>query len=119
MYLHILQNDQLQCEEPLLNVTGTLNGILHSLCEVMEIQGLLAKVDNASDLNAVLEQNIIDSCQWVGSHTDNSYIYSISIWISLSIFPPLYILTDSLLTCTISTAKLFSETEYFRHRSLS
>ena len=70
LYSHILQHDRLQvCEEPLLNVTGTLRGILHNLCQVMEIQGLLAKVDNGSDLNAILEQNILDTCQWVGSHS--------------------------------------------------
>lgn len=88
LYSHILQHDRLQvCEEPLLNVTGTLRGILHNLCQVMEIQGLLAKVDNGSDLNAILEQNILDTCQWVGSHsyicrsTYNSSLYSTIIYL--------------------------------------
>lgn len=65
-YWYILQLQT--CEEPLLNVTGDLSTILYRMCQLMEIQAIATKVDNGSDLNAVLEQNVLDTCQWVSAY---------------------------------------------------
>ena len=52
-------------KEPLLNVTGELAAILAGTCELLEMQKLTAKLYNESDLHAILEENILDICQWV------------------------------------------------------
>lgn len=51
--------------EPLLNVSGDLEPILTGVCWLLEIQELITEVQNGSDLQAILEQNALDSCRWV------------------------------------------------------
>ena len=53
--------------EPLINVSQDLGSILNGICSLLEIQELVAQVQNGSDLHAILEQNILDSCQWVSN----------------------------------------------------
>lgn len=51
--------------EPLLNVTEELENILSGVCEMMEIYELGTKEPNGSDLQAVVGQNVLESCVWV------------------------------------------------------
>ena len=42
-----------------------MKAILSGVCELMQVQELTGKVLNGSDLQAVLEQNVLDACHWV------------------------------------------------------
>lgn len=76
----IMQHVHLQaCERKLLNVSGDLSSILSGMCQLMEVQQLAAKVHTGSDLHAILEQNVLDFCQWVCTviiiYTHMHYVY--------------------------------------------
>lgn len=68
-----LQSEQIRaCDsEPLITAGDGPQGILKGVCELMAVQELTRKVYNESDLHAVLEQNILDSCHWVSSFRYN------------------------------------------------
>ena len=53
----------------LVSVSGTLQTILESVCDLVTVYELVAKVDDNSDLTALLDQNIQDSCSWVSGKT--------------------------------------------------
>jgi len=49
----------------LVSVSGTLQTILESVCDLVTVYELVAKVNDNNDLTALLGQNIQDSCSWV------------------------------------------------------
>ena len=84
VHVSLLQKDQVSaCDnhQPFLSVGEDLKNILNGVCELMAVQAVTAKVHNGSDLQSVLEQNIIDSCHWVSSA---DYLYSLTLTKSVS-----------------------------------
>ena len=51
--------------QPLLTAGEDLTAILKGVCDLMAVQDMSSKVNNGSDLQSILEQNLIDSCHWV------------------------------------------------------
>ena len=51
--------------QPLLTAGDELKTIMKGVCELMSVQRVASKVHNGTDLESILEQNIIDSCHWV------------------------------------------------------
>ena len=66
----------------LVSVSGTLQTILESVCDLVTVYELVAKVNDNSDLTALLGQNIQDSCSWV-SGIINPYALTHASYISL------------------------------------
>lgn len=63
----LLQNQQIhEHTQPLLSAGADLQAILTGVCELMEVQELANKVQNESDFNSILQENVLDSCHWVG-----------------------------------------------------
>ena len=61
-------------EEALLSINGSssvqLRSLLEGVCDLVSVYELISKVDKSSDLQIILTQSIMDSCNWV---TDNYY----------------------------------------------
>lgn len=51
--------------QPLLSPGAGLKPILKGVCELMSVQRITSKIQNGTDLQSILEQNMIDSCLWV------------------------------------------------------
>ena len=68
LFILLLQTKQVKAcdnQQPLLTAGDDLKAILKGVCELMSVQRLATKVHNGSDLQSILEQNIVDSCHWV------------------------------------------------------
>ena len=59
--------------QPLLTAGEEMKTILKGVCELMSVQRVASKVHNGTDLQSILQQNIIDSCHWV-SYTDSRHL---------------------------------------------
>ena len=69
--------------DPLLSAGKELQDLLAGVCQLMAVQELVGEVGNRSDLHAILEQNVLDSCHWVGIQS-NTQLHMIIIIIALS-----------------------------------
>ena len=67
-------------------MSGTLQTILESVCDLVTVYELVAKVNDSSNITALLGQNIQDSCNWV-SDIVNLYLYSLLHEIILCVSP--------------------------------
>lgn len=70
--IFLLQNEQIQASDsqPLIRASAGLQSILTGVCELLEVQELARKVENESDLNSILQENVLDTCHWVGHTAD-------------------------------------------------
>ena len=77
LFIHSSMQQVVVSNQPsLVSVSGTLQTILGSVCDLVTVYELVAKVDDNSDLTALLGQTIQDSCSWV-SGIINSYTLSL------------------------------------------
>ena len=71
---HVQQIVTFHKEEALLSINGSssvqLRSLLEGVCDLVSVYELISKVDKSSDLQIILTQSIMDSCNWV---TDNYY----------------------------------------------
>ena len=65
--LQNIQSEQIRAtyNESLLSPGTEMKAILSGVCELMQVQELTGKIHNGSDLQAILEQNVLDACHWV------------------------------------------------------
>ena len=70
--------------QPLLSASEELKTILDGVCELMAVQTVASKVGNGTDLQSILEQNIIDSCHWVSNIAKSLQVYFLANFLSLS-----------------------------------
>ena len=69
--------EKLYCKlDPLLEVNKTLEDILSGACKLFEVHKLATKVQNGSNLHAVLGQNVLDSCNWVSHSRQTQVLYT-------------------------------------------